>query len=181
MGAHPHFLWANLFKRPKSDQTVLLDALLENTLFHTLSRSELAYLSTFIYERIYQTEEPIFEQDDRGMGMYVIVKGRVAIKTRTPEGDIHLTTLSEGDFFGELALVDSDNIRSASAIALERCVLAGFFKPDLMEILERKPSMGVQILFQLSTVLGKRLIETTEKITLLTRARGVSQIHENLL
>ncbi len=38
-----------------------------------------------------------------------------------------------------------------------------------MDILERKPAMGVKILLQLSTVLGRRLLETTEKISSLTR------------
>ncbi len=58
-------------------------------------------------------------------------------------------------------------------------MLIGFFKPDLMEILERKPEMGAKIMFQLATVLGRRLLETTEKITLLTKARGLSQLHED--
>jgi len=70
--------------------------------------------------------------------------------------------------------VDPDNIRTAAAVAVERTVVVGFFKPDLMELLERKPEMGVKILFQLSTVLGRRLLETTEKITALSRDRKAS-------
>ena len=57
-------------------------------------------------------------------------------------------------------------------------MLIGFFKPDLMEILERKPAMGVKILFQLATVLGERLLQTTDRITLLSRARQEPHINE---
>ena len=181
MHGHPHFLWLDLFRRKKADRHSITDVLRENVLFRTLTGREIAYLATLVYERVYQPDEPIFQQNDRGLGMYVIAKGRVAIKTNTPEGEVLVTYLTEGSFFGELALVDPDTIRSASAISVERTVLVGFFKPDLMEILERKPAMGVKILFQLSTVLGQRLLKTTEKITLLSRARGVTQIHEDVV
>ena len=43
--------------------------------------------------------------------------------------------------------------------------LVGFFKPDLLDILERKPAMGVKILLQLSRVLEERLLATTERVT----------------
>ncbi|MGZ3698385.1 MAG: cyclic nucleotide-binding domain-containing protein [Bdellovibrionota bacterium] len=153
----------------------------ENILFRSLTGSELKYLSNFVYERVYQPEEPVFQQNDRGMGMYMIAKGRIAIKTLTPQGEVLVTILKEGSFFGELALVEPDNIRTASAVAADRTVVIGFFKPDLQEILTRKPAMGVKILFQLSAVLGRRLLETTEKITELKRAlnQKETQAHEN--
>ncbi len=169
MEQHPHFLWSDLFRRERSPASLVVETLKENILFLTLSKVELKYLGNLVHDRTYQPEEPVFQQNDRGIGMYVIGKGRVAIKTLGPKGDVLVTILSEGSFFGELALVDPDNLRTASAIALENTTLIGFFKPDLQEILERKPSMGVKILFQLSTVLGRRLLETTEKITRLTQ------------
>jgi CRP-like cAMP-binding protein len=178
MALHPHFLWADLFTKDKGNQRSLANVLKENVLFCTLTPRELSYLAGLVYERVYQPDEPIFQQNDRGLGMYVIAKGRVSIKTHSPQGEILHTILSEGSFFGEVALVDSENVRTASAIAVERVVIIGFFKPDLMEILERKPAMGVKILFQLSTVLGRRLLETTEKITLLSRARKEAKARE---
>jgi CRP-like cAMP-binding protein len=168
MASHPHFLWTDLFKK-KSAQKSIASIIKDNILFRTLNTRELTYLSTLVYERIYQPDETIFQQNDRGLGVYLITKGRVAIQTRNSYGEVLVTYLTEGSFFGEIALVDPDNIRTASASATERTVIVGFFKPDLVEILERKPSMGVKILFQLSTVLGRRLLETTERITELSR------------
>ena len=181
MPSHPHFLWTDIFKTRNAKSATLIDALRENVLFKTLTTREVRYLSRLVYERVYLPEEPIFHQNDRGLGMYVIGKGRVAIKTLQPEGEFHVTTLHEKSFFGELALVDGNNIRTASAVALERSVLIGFFKPDLMEILERKPAMGVKILYQLATVLGERLLETTDRITLLSRARQELHFNEEVI
>jgi CRP/FNR family cyclic AMP-dependent transcriptional regulator len=172
MASHPHFLWRDLFRRRKSNEDSIAQSLKENILFCSLSSRELKYLMTLVYERVYQTDEPIFHENDRGSGMYVIVKGRVAIKTHTEQNEIHVTTLGKGSFFGELSLVEPDSVRTASAVALERTVVVGFFKPDLMEVLERKPGMGVKILFQLASVLGRRLLETTRKITELKEERG---------
>jgi CRP-like cAMP-binding protein len=99
--------------------------------------------------------------------MYLIASGRIAIRTHNNQGEILHTVLSEGSFLGELALVDPQHLRTAQAVPLERSVLIGFFKPDLEDIIQRNPAMGVKILFQLSSVLGKRLLETTQRITVL--------------
>lgn len=186
MASHPHFIWRDLFKRTKTDERKLQDVLKENVLFKTLPRRQLNYLSKFVYERTYQVDEPVFQQNDRGIGMYIIAKGRIAIRTQNAQGEVLVTVLSAGSFFGEIALVDPDNIRTASAIPIEPTTLVGFFKPDLNEILERKPDMGVKIMFQLCTVIGRRLVETTERITALkntqqpaTAIASVTKLHEN--
>jgi CRP/FNR family cyclic AMP-dependent transcriptional regulator len=177
MPLHPHFLWTDFFSKNRSDKSSLVEVLKENTLFCNLSHKELQYLTRAVYERVYQPEETIFQQNDRGYGMYLIAKGRVAIKSNAQEGENLVTILGRGSFFGELSLVDPDNIRTATAVAMTKTVLIGFFKPDLMEVLERKPEMGVKIMLQLATVLGRRLNETTEKISLLSHNRSVGSIH----
>lgn len=161
------FIWADLFRRGKNPQSeAIISALRANHLFKPLSSSELQYLSQLVHERIYEKGETIFKQNDRGYGLYVILSGNVSIRARSPQGEVQVTTLERGSFFGELALIEEDNIRTAGAIALERTALLGFFKPDLLEILERKPETGVKILLQLAGVLGRRLMATTERVNL---------------
>jgi len=175
MSSHPHFLWADLFRQDKPEKSLIPSALRENILFRTLSEREHKFLSTMVYERVYDAAEPIFRQGDRGFGLYIIAKGTVAIRTQGEGSEqILVTKLNRGSFFGELSLLEMENLRSASAIALEKTVLVGFFKPDLKEILDRKPAMGVKILQQLALVLGTRLIETTGRLTGQS-AQGVSQ------
>lgn len=184
METHPHFLWTDLFRKKKAGRSELTDILRENVLFQSLTKRELRYLSSFVYERVYQPDEPIFAQNDRGLGMYLIVKGRVAIRTQGPTPGLNetlVTLLNEGSFFGELALVDPSHLRSANATSIDRSVLIGFFKPDLLEILERKPEMGVKLMLSLSAVLGRRLVETTERMSLLTRQRSLAKVHEDIV
>jgi CRP-like cAMP-binding protein len=176
MPTHPHFLWADLFKKGQDDPKNLINNLKDNTLFLNLTHRELTYVSGLVHERVYQPEETIFQQNDRGLGVYLIAEGRVAIKTKYPKKELLVTVLSKGSFFGEIALIEEESFRTASAVSLEKTVLIGFFKPDLLEIIERKPATGVKILFQLSTVLGKRLVETTEKITSLKLNPGAYEL-----
>lgn len=172
MPATNKFLWLDLFSRKSESEITVLSTLKSNQLFMKLTPREMTYVSKIVHMRHYEPGEPVFKQYEKGLGMYMIAKGAVEIKVRTPdnpEHELQVTTLSVGSFFGELALVDTDNKRTASAYAQGPTTLIGFFKPDLIEIMERKPETGVKILLQLSKVLGRRLNETTELLTNLKR------------
>lgn len=168
------FLWLDLFSRKSESEITVLSTLKSNQLFSKLTPRELSYVGKTVHVRTYEPGEIVFEQYEKGLGMYMIAKGAIDIKIRggeKNEQELHVTTLGAGSFFGELALIDTDNKRSASAYAQGPTMLIGFFKPDLLEIMERKPETGVKILFQLSKVLGRRLSETTEVISHLSRER----------
>jgi CRP-like cAMP-binding protein len=119
--------------------------------------------------RKYRKNEIIFRQEEVGVGMYIIVKGSVNITTEDSMDHDHIliAKLGPGDFFGELSLVEENGKRSATACAVEETTLIGFFKPDLLEILERNPNAGVKITLRLGEVLGRRLKETNDRVSIL--------------
>ena len=170
-----NYLWDNLFRRKKNDDDVLA-VLRDNILFHDLKDRDLRFVESLVHVRRFHAGEPVFRQGEVGVGMYVIAKGRIEIFVNDPNApseearDIFITQLGAGDFFGELALVEDSGRRTASALAREESLLIGFFKPDLYEILERNPETGIKITLKLAEVLGKRLKETTEKVSELRRA-----------
>jgi CRP/FNR family cyclic AMP-dependent transcriptional regulator len=174
------FLWENLFRFSPREHFVK-SAVKENVLFRNLSMRELSFIESVIHERHYRAGEIIFQQGEVGVGMYIVAKGTVEVSVREKisaedeSKEIHVTRLEAGDFFGELALVDEDGRRSATARASEDCILMGFFKPDLLAVLERNPSLGVKVVFRLAEVLGRRLKDTTERISQLKmELRGMS-------
>lgn len=170
-----NYLWENIFKRLEREQDIT-SILSNNILFRNLTKHELRFIEKIIHIRKYRSGETIFRQGETGVGMYIIVKGRVEISIiddvlmeRDKEKEIVVTTLESGDFFGELSLVEEISRRSATATAAEDTVLIGFFKPDLLEVLERSSATGVKVVFRLAEVLGRRLKETTDKITQLKK------------
>src|SRR5512139_2603631 len=65
----------------------------------------------------------IIKQGDPGQSMFLIRSGKVRIFNDAEGGETTLTTLGQGDFFGEMALFD-DHPRSASAEAVGDVQLA---------------------------------------------------------
>jgi CRP/FNR family cyclic AMP-dependent transcriptional regulator len=152
-----NYFWDNIFKSNRQEKSV-----------HHLVKN-------IVNVRNYRTGETIFHQGEVGVGMYIIVSGSVDISVEetssvgeAPNSNF-ITRLAEGDFFGEIALVEDTGRRTATATAHEEAVLIGFFKPDLMEIVSRNPSAGVKILIGLGRVLGTRLAETTSMIRVLKK------------
>lgn len=170
-----NYLWDNLFKRSKKNDDVR-SVLRENILFQDLNDRDLRFVESLVHVRRFHTGEPVFRQGEVGVGMYLIAKGRIEIFVSDPNApaeesrDIFITQLGASDFFGELALVEDNGRRTASAVARDESMLIGFFKPDLTEVLERNPEAGIKISLRLAEVLGRRLKETTEKVSELRRA-----------
>lgn len=170
-----NILWDNIFRKPKKEDDIR-SVLNENPLFRDLTPRELRFVEDIVHVRRYHAGESVFRQGEVGVGMYMIVTGRVEIFISSPDvvdeayRDIYITQLTGGDFFGELSLVEENSRRTASAVAREETVLIGFFKPDLTEILERSPNAGVKIVFRLAEVLGRRLKDTTDKVSELRKS-----------
>ena len=78
--------------------------------------------------------------------------------------DKELAVLGDGDFFGELALLD-EAPRSASAICRTDCSLIGFFRTDLFELIEQKTDLGIKIVLRLAEILAVRLRKADKELS----------------
>jgi CRP-like cAMP-binding protein len=148
--------WANIFHTPtESDELILV--LQAIPLFKSLTKKEITGLLGIIHNRIYIAGENIFYQGDPGIGLYIIRDGKVLISRESEKGDkITLAVFQKGDFFGELALIDSEK-RSASAIADSDTKLSVIFKPDLDEFIEKYPRKGIKIVQGIAEITAVRL------------------------
>jgi CRP-like cAMP-binding protein len=130
-----------------------------------LTFRELKEVSAIVHRREYRAGEPVFYQGDPGLGMYIVQEGSVAIVIAEKDGEEkELAILSDGDFFGELGLLD-ESPRSASALCKTDCLLIGFFRPDLLELIERKPALGIKIVMKLAEIVGERLRKTDKELS----------------
>ncbi len=166
------FLWENVLKK-KSDENNVLSFLKKSFLFKDLSNSEMEFLAHIVHVSNYEPGEKVFGQGDPGVGMYLIFNGTVDIIMHDPSfepksqdnQEIFITRLEKGDFFGELSLIEDPSYRSATAVSITKTTLIGFFKPDLIQVIQRNPLTGNKISMRLAEILGKRLRETTETMT----------------
>lgn len=150
-------LWGNIFKIKASDEEDILATLRQVPLFANMSDGELREFEKLIHRRHFHADETIFWEGEPGVGMYIIQHGAVAICKNAPgEAREELAVLRDGEFFGELALLD-ESPRSATAVAKEESHILGLFRPDLFGLLDRKPRLGNKFLFQLAMIIGERL------------------------
>ena len=87
------------------------------------------------------TGHTLFEEDDRGDKLYVIVRGRVGVARRGPAAaELHVGVLEDGDFFGEIALLEEVR-RTATVRALTPCLLLVLDRADFQELLAEVPGL----------------------------------------
>jgi ATP-binding cassette subfamily B protein len=113
----------------------------EIPLFRDLSetlRSEIC--DRFVSER-HAAGTTIVEQDEPGDTFYIVVRGSVAVSRRRPgEAERPLAVLQDGDFFGEIALLE-DVRRTSTVRALVPSLLLGLTRPHFLRLLEAAPGV----------------------------------------
>jgi CRP/FNR family cyclic AMP-dependent transcriptional regulator len=166
-------LWENIFKFRQKETDEIDNILIQIPIFQDLNNRELRTIKRILHQREYKKNEVIFNQGDVGLGMYIIVKGTVEIVFGTAKH--MLAELNDGDFFGELALLD-DSPRSATSISKTPCKMLCFFKPELLDLINRDPGLGSKILFKLAWTIGERLKSTNEQVSELSHLSHRTQL-----
>jgi len=131
------------------------DVLASASLFSELSRKDLKRLASATITRAYKKGDTIVKEGADAVAFYLITKGRVNVmRSGKGDGQSALASLGPGEFFGEMALLDSYP-RSASVVASEdtECVVLSRF--DFMAELRSNPHIAVQMLPVLSRRLRK--------------------------
>lgn len=155
-------IWGNGIFKKKNKEDNIFTTLKKVPIFSDLTPKELTEVEKIVHRRRYKKNETIIHAGDPGLGMYIIVNGSVEIVEEDEKaGKRTLAKLSDGSFFGDMALLDEDP-RSASAIALVDSDIMGFFRPDFLDLIYRKPKLGIKVLLALARVIGERLRHTNE-------------------
>jgi CRP/FNR family cyclic AMP-dependent transcriptional regulator len=119
------------------------------SLFKRLTTRELRELDELLHERSYQKDEVIFDEGDAGLGLFIVVSGRVKVTSSHAALQRLAPEFGPGDFFGELALFEETQ-RTARVVALEPTQVLAFFRREFFSLLERDEGIGAKILFELS-------------------------------
>ncbi len=120
-------------------------------LFSDLSSSSLNKITEKMVARSYNKEQMILVEESAGETFFIISKGNVKITRMSDDGrEVILAILGEGDFFGEMALLDGEG-RSANVVALENANVLTLQRSDFLEILESFPKIAIHLLEELTT------------------------------
>ncbi|HID32791.1 MAG TPA: Crp/Fnr family transcriptional regulator [bacterium (Candidatus Stahlbacteria)] len=112
-------------------------------------------------EKILKSGEVLFREGDPGDQMYLIRSGKIKITKGEGDEEKVLAVLKEGDFFGEMAIIDGSP-RSASALAVDEVKLIIIDKDAFFSKIKENPLIE----YVLET-LTRRLRAADEQIKLL--------------
>ena len=152
-------LWRNPFSRESVEQRVLR-AWSESPLLHGVRAGVARKLVALTHMRHYRAGEYLFREGEAGVAGALIISGEVVIQSRERD----LVTLGEGDFFGEVALLE-DAPRTASAVAGTEVQVSFLVRYQLEEFVRHRPRAGLDIMNNLARLLAGRLHRINSQIT----------------
>jgi CRP/FNR family cyclic AMP-dependent transcriptional regulator len=147
-----------------------LEALRSVPLFASLSDAAATELRNLLTTINVSANTQLFQKGETGNAMYLIESGRVRISiTDEDRREITLAELAQGDFFGEMSIIDGRN-RSADAKVVEAGRLAVLSRPNFLNFVLANPDVALGML----SAFSDRLRRTDE----LLRSRVSRNVNE---
>jgi CRP/FNR family transcriptional regulator, cyclic AMP receptor protein len=136
-----------------------IDTLRHVPLFESLDDEAAGKLCQLLQSIDCKEKTVLCRAGDEGDAMYLIERGKVRISVQATDGrEMTLTELGRGDFFGEMALLDDGQRRSADAIVAEDARLAVLSREHFLSFMRSNPNVALEML----TALANRLRRTDE-------------------
>ncbi len=146
-------------------------------LFSELSDRELEKIAQVASKQRYHKDNLILIEEEVGSTMFVILEGRVKISRISDDGrEVILSILSEGDFFGEMSLLDGQT-RSANVTAIEDSELLVIRREEFLQMLRDFPQIAINLLKELA----QRIRKSDEHIKSLSLQDATGRVASTLL
>ncbi len=151
-------------------QEMTLEAIRSVPLFGSLDDEAAGDLRNLLSVREVPHGAALFRAGDQGDAMYLIESGRVRITiSDDDQKEIVLAELAQGDFFGEMAIIDGKQ-RSADATVSEDARLAVLSRENFLGFIHDNPKVALEML---SASFGR--LRRTDKLLQQRVSRNVNE------
>jgi HD-GYP domain-containing protein (c-di-GMP phosphodiesterase class II) len=134
----------------------IAERLKELSFFSDIPEHDLRQIAEIMTEKTYRKGAVIIEERTEAERFFIIYRGKIEItKKFESDEEFVLSVQSDGDFFGEMALLD-EQPRSATARALEPTIVLETSRKNFETLLYKAPTLAYRIMKELSS----RLRET---------------------
>jgi uncharacterized membrane protein len=134
-------------------------------LFKRLEQDELEKLADEMDQVDFKAGETIFNEHDRGDSLYVVESGVVRIWVFDEDvKEVTLAELKQGDFFGELAVLDR-GARSSSANALTDTHLHRLSSDDFHTFLIAHPDAAIDVICEIAARMRQTNLLVSQRVS----------------
>lgn len=140
----------------QAEEAARVIEILRNTAyFHYLSQPELEHIRKLASRTDYAAEEMLLEAEESNDKLFILLKGSVSLQL---EGK-HLSVLTTGEHFGEMALIDAQNEQDASLAvqALKPTEVLTIGRDQFTDLLRTAPALAIKLLWNFVQVFADRL------------------------
>jgi len=130
--------------RPITAEDQIADRLSAVDVFSPLSTEELRQLAKATAGHVFAPGETLIRAGDEGSSMFVVHNGRVAVQVSDPGGPRTVAELTEGNFFGEMALFTGEP-RTANVVAIEETEVLEIGHAAMKHLFQTNPSLAESI------------------------------------
>ncbi len=124
-------------------------------IFSELAPKDLERISAVAHLRTYSRDQMILIEEDTGQTLFILMSGQVKISRISEEGrEVILAVMAEGDFFGELSLLDGQS-RSANVTVIKEAEILLIHREDFLNLLSEFPTIGINLLKELASRIRK--------------------------
>ncbi len=120
-------------------------------LFAEFSDADLGAVASLAQTRRYAKHAVLVYEGDPGDALFIVIAGNVAVTRVSNDGkETILSILKEGDFFGEMGVLDASP-RSATIKALRDVEVAILARKEFLDLLVKSPHMSLSLVLALSS------------------------------
>jgi CRP-like cAMP-binding protein len=130
--------------RPITAEDQIADRLSAVDIFAPLSPDELRQLSKATVVHVFAPGETLIRAGDEGSSMFVVHNGRVAVQISDHGTPRTVATLTDGNFFGEMALFTGEP-RTANVVAVEETEVFEIGHAAMKHIFHTNPDLAESI------------------------------------
>ena len=130
--------------KPVTADEQIADRLSAVDIFSPLSTEELQKLAAATVGHVFAPGETLIRAGDEGSSMFVVHNGRVQVQVTENGRPRPVAVLSEGDFFGEMALFTGEP-RTANVLAIEETEVLEIGHVAMKHLFETNPDLAESI------------------------------------
>jgi CRP/FNR family cyclic AMP-dependent transcriptional regulator len=158
------------YQRKEGDFMTDVSFLLTYPIYRDFEPQDIDVLSGICEEEKHKDKEIIFSEGDPGNAMYIIKSGAVKVWKETENRRKLIVLLSDGEFFGEMTLLDSAP-RSATVTAEGETVLVKLSVDNFGRLKTEYAATGFKVMGVLLKFMAHRIRRTTKKAAELIKGR----------